>query len=41
MNSLFDDGLVSFIERDILDEVAEDDIIKTFKAIRKSMPKKQ
>jgi len=40
MISLLDDWLVSFIERDILDEVDEDGIIKTFMANRKSTPKK-
>ena len=39
MISLLDDCLVSFIERDIFYEVDEDDIIKTFIAIRKSTPK--
>ena len=40
MITLLDDCLVSFIDRDILDEVDEDDIIKTFMANRKSTPKK-
>jgi hypothetical protein len=39
-DTLFDDCLVTFIERDILDEVDEDDIIKTFMSIRKRRPKK-
>jgi hypothetical protein len=39
-DSLLDDCLGSFIERDILDEVDEDDIIKTFMAIRMSTPRK-
>jgi len=39
-NNLLDDCLVTFIERDILDEVDEDDIIKTFMSIRKRRPKK-
>jgi hypothetical protein len=39
-DTLFDDCLVTFIERDILDEVDEDDVIKTFMSIRKRRPKK-
>ena len=39
-DSLLDDCLVTFIERDILDEVDEDDVIKTFMSIRKRRPKK-
>jgi hypothetical protein len=39
-DSLLDDCLGSFIERDILDEVDEDDISKTFMAIRMSTPRK-
>ena len=39
-DNLLDDCLVTFIERDILDEVDEDDVIKTFMPIRKRRPKK-
>ena len=39
-DNLLDDCLVTFIERDILDEVDEDDVIKTFMSIRKRRPKK-
>ena len=38
--SLLDDCLVTFIERDILDEVDKDDVIKTFMSIRKRRPKR-
>ena len=34
-DSLLDDCLVTFIERDIFFEVDEDDIIKTFMSIQK------
>jgi hypothetical protein len=34
-DSLLDDCLVTFIERDIFFEVDEDDIIKTFMSLRK------
>jgi hypothetical protein len=40
IDNLLDDCLVTFIERDILDEVDEDDVIKTFMSIRKRRPKK-
>ena len=33
-DSLLDDCLVAFIERDILEDVDEDDVVKTFIAIR-------
>jgi len=39
-DSLLDDCLVTFIERDILEDVEEDDVINTFMAIRKRRPKK-
>jgi hypothetical protein len=39
-DNLLDDCLVTFIERDILDEVDEDDVIKTFMSIRKRRPQK-
>jgi hypothetical protein len=39
-SSFLDDCLVMFMERDILDDVDEADIIKTFTAIRKRRPKK-
>ena len=38
-DSLLDDCLVAFIERDILEDVDEDDVVKTFMAIRKRRPK--
>ena len=38
--SLLDDCLVTFIERDILDEVDKDDVIKTFMSTRKRRPKR-
>jgi hypothetical protein len=34
-DSLLDDCLITFIERDIFFEVDEDDIIKTFMSLRK------
>ena len=37
-DSLLDDCLVTFIERDILEDVDEDDVVKTFMAIRKRRP---
>ena len=40
-DNLLDDCLVTFIERDILDEIDEDDVIKTFMSIKKRRPKKQ
>ncbi|XP_072147449.1 uncharacterized protein [Setaria viridis] len=39
-DNLLDDCLVTFIEKDILDEVDEDDVIKTFMSIRKRRPQK-
>ena len=33
-DSLLDDCLVAFIERDILEDVDEDDVVKTFMTIR-------
>ena len=33
-DSLLGDCLVAFIERDILEDVDEDDVVKTFMAIR-------
>ena len=39
-DSLLDDYLVTFIERDIFFEVDEDDIIETFMAFRKRRPDK-
>ena len=38
-DSLLDDCLVTFIERDILEDVYEDGVVKTFMAIRKRRPK--
>jgi hypothetical protein len=40
-DSLLDDCLVTFIERDIFLEVDEDDIIKTFMSFRKHKPDKK
>ena len=37
-DSLLDDCLVTFIERDILEDVDEDGVVKTFMAIRKRRP---
>jgi hypothetical protein len=34
-DNLLDDSLVTYIERDILEEVKEDDIIDAFFALRK------
>ena len=39
-DTLLDDCLVTFMERDILKDVDEDDVIKTFMAIRNRRPKK-
>ena len=39
-DSLLDDFLVTYIERDIFFEVNEEDIIETFMALRKHMPDK-
>jgi hypothetical protein len=39
-DSLLDDCLVTYIERDIFFEVNEEDIIETFMALRKHMPDK-
>ena len=39
-DTLLDDCLVTFMERDILKDVNEDDVIKTFMAIRNRTPKK-
>jgi hypothetical protein len=39
-DSLLDDCLVTYIERDIFFEVNEEDIIETFMALRKRMPDK-
>ena len=39
-DSLLDDCLVTFIERDILEDVYEDGVVKTFMAIRNYRPKK-
>ncbi|WVZ64065.1 hypothetical protein U9M48_013635 [Paspalum notatum var. saurae] len=39
-DDLLDDCLVTYIERDIFDELDEDDIMKTFMTIRKRRPKK-
>ena len=40
-DTLLDDCLVTFMERDILKDVDEDDVIKTFMAIRNRRPKKK
>jgi hypothetical protein len=39
-DSLLDDCLVTFIERDLFFKVDEDDIIETFMAFRKRCPNK-
>jgi hypothetical protein len=39
-DSLLDDCLVTYIERDIFFEVNEEDIIETFMALRKRRPDK-
>jgi hypothetical protein len=39
-DNLLDDSLVTYIERDILEEVKEDDIIDAFFALRKRRPDK-
>lgn len=39
-DDLLDDCLVTFIERDILEDVDEDDVVNTFMAIRKRRPDK-
>jgi hypothetical protein len=39
-DDILDDCLVTFIERDIFLEVDEDDIIRTFMALRKHRPEK-
>jgi hypothetical protein len=39
-DSLLDDCLVTYIERDIFLEVNEEDIIETFMALRKRRPNK-
>jgi hypothetical protein len=39
-DSLLDDCLVTYIERDIFFEVNEEDIIETFMALRKCRPDK-
>jgi hypothetical protein len=39
-DSLLDDCLVTFIERDILEDVYEDGVVKTFMAIRNYRPEK-
>ena len=40
-DTLLDDCLVTFMERDILKDVDEDDVIKTFMAIRNRRPQKK
>ncbi len=40
-DSLLDDCLVTYIERDIFFEIDEDDIIKNFMAIRRRRPDKK
>ena len=40
-DTLLDDCLVTFMERDILKDVDEDDVIKTFMAIRNCRPQKK
>jgi len=40
-DALLDDCLVTFMERDILKDVDEDDVIKTFMAIRNRRPQKK
>ena len=39
-DNLLDDSLVTYIERDIFEEVKEDDIIDAFFALRKRRPDK-
>ncbi|RLN03186.1 uncharacterized protein C2845_PM13G01140 [Panicum miliaceum] len=39
-DSLLDDCLVTFIERDILEDLNENDVVKTFMAIRKRRTRK-
>ena len=40
-DTLLDDCLVTFMERDILKDVDEDDVIKTFMAIRNRRPQRK
>jgi hypothetical protein len=40
-DSLLDDCLVTFIERDVFSKVKDDDIIETFMAMKKRYPEKR